>query len=171
VAQARYLSADDLVQALKLVCAGQYNGKPLFFWLGKADRLRQTIGAAPEFVEAMAWLDTNELAEDVIPRLARETLKSKLVQRIQTATASNARILVVVNPYLLLRYEPAPLAIFWNSFVDSRHAVVVVLPTPVPRPVDLPPYVRFRGDTPEQIFLEANEGAAVVSPDGGATSC
>ncbi|MGH7860699.1 MAG: hypothetical protein ACREOS_00515 [Candidatus Dormibacteraceae bacterium] len=164
-------SIEELLRTLRQVIGGRYSGKPLFFWPGTSARLRKAIDTATDLAVVVAWLDVNDLAEDVIPRRARETLRTKLAARIQGDLASGARVLILENPYLLMRYEPAPLAPLWNTFVGGSRAAVVVLPPPVPRPSALPSYVHFQGDAPGQIFVDANVGAGIASPDGGMPPC
>ena len=159
-------TADELLATLRRVVPGQYSGKPLFFWQGSEDELHGLLDSSPELAPWLAWLDVNDLAEDVIPRRARETLRSKLQARLGAALEADRRILVVAHPYLLLRYEPAaPLAIFWNSFISSSRAVVVILPSPERRP-ELPGYVRYRWQDPLRLFGDAASAVAGGSTGG-----
>jgi len=162
------LSVDELLSALRQVVTGQHSGKPLYFWNGTREKLQAALSALHGPDRSVIWLDVSTLAEDVIPKLARETLKRKLDGQLEAAIASGCSLLVIENPHLLLRYEPsAPFAAFWNSFVGSSRAVIVIVPQPVQRPPTLPAYVRFQGDRPEHLFVEIGGDSLVVSPDGG----
>lgn len=165
------VSEDDFVSILRQVVGGRHSGKPLFFWQGDVAQLRTTMANLPDLEGRVAWLDANQLAEDVIPRRAREVLRTKLERSLQQFVESGIHVLVVESPWLLLRYEPAaPLAALWNTFVSSGRAVVVVLPRPVPRPLSLPQYIRFRGDAPATLFADGVGGSVVADSAGGVES-
>lgn len=166
------LSVDEFLADLQRVVSGHYAGKPLFFWEGGANRLNDVLSSDLATGLRVYWLDVNELAEDVIPRRARETFQGKLRERIDEAIANGGRVLVVTNPYLILRYEPsAPFAPFWNRFANSQRATVIALPRSVPRPPALPSYIQFRGDSIEPSVIESIDGAAIVRGGGGNEPC
>lgn len=163
------MSPDDLVICLRRVIAGSYAGKPLFTWNGPSSALKARLQADEGLQARSAWLDVNGLAEDVIPRRSREVLRAKVHARLQELIASRCQVLILENPFLLLRYEPsAPLGMFWSVFVSSTRAAILVLPQPVWRPHDLPQYVRFRGDTLQELLVDPTEQMHIVSPGGGA---
>jgi hypothetical protein len=148
--------------------AGQQNERLLCFWEGGAERLRRLLMQESVVFLSLAWLDVNTLADDVIPRRAREVLRAALHGRIAEAVERGVHVLVIEQPYLLLRYEPAaPLAAFWDRFISSQRAVIIVLPAPIARPADLPSYVQFRGDDPSRLFAEVMVDAVLVSASGG----
>jgi hypothetical protein len=164
----RTTSIDDFLAALHRVVSGRYSGKPLFCWREGKSTLQATLAGDAALRDRAVWLDVNDLAEDVIPRRAGERFRTQLGGRLDEVIASGKQILVVTNPYLLLRYEPAaPLAPFWNRFVGSQRAVVVTLPQPVPRPANLPRYVQFRGDRVGEDIVESLDDATVVLAEGG----
>jgi hypothetical protein len=164
------VSSEQLIHLLNQVVSGRYGGKPFFIWQGQASELRSLLARLPEAANTK-WLCVNNLAEDVIPRLARQTLLASLEASLQGYIASGCRLLVVTDPYLLHRYEPsAPLAPFWNCFLSSERAVVVVLPPPVCRPTSLPYYVAFAGDDPSRTLTNGIEALHVGHPNGGSES-
>lgn len=161
-------SVDDFLFALNQVVGDAYNGRPLFLWSGLAGDLRVALSRQSSVGATMAWVNLNDLASDVIPRRAREVLHSGVNAVMTRAVGEGKRVLVVENPYLLLRYEPAaPLAIFWNSFVSSRRAVVVIVPPAVPRPATLPDYVQFGADDPGLLLSDAATAMVVLGSKGG----
>lgn len=161
------LSADEFVTALQQVIDGKFGGKPFFFWQGDVAKLKAVMSLLPNAGSANAWLDVRDLAEDVIPRRARDVLRSKLQETLRKSSESGVKVLVVENPWLLIRYEPAaPLAAFWNGFVNSERAVVVVVPPVMPRPAGLPEFVRYQDDVSAQLFAAAT-GCQVVDFSGG----
>lgn len=162
------LPASGLVERVKKVASGEYGGKALFYWEGTEDCLRTALSETPDIASASKWLDVSGLAEDVIPRLARDRLHARLKEVIDRAAEDGRSVLIVTNPYLLLRYEAAaPLGTFWDTFVASRRAVVVVLPCAARRPHGLPGYVQFRGETLRQLLLGPGEQSATIAFDGG----
>ncbi len=165
----REITAHALVAELRRVVADQYNGRPLFLWIGQGNDLRSLLRAEQNIAVTLDWLDVNSLAEDVIPRCARQTLRAKLRAHLQQAIDGGRRVLAVDNPYLLLRYEPAaPLAELWNGFVSSVRAAIVVIPPATPRPAALPHYVRLREDIFAPLRAEAAGCVYAASTAGGA---
>ena len=159
---------EELLAALRRLAAGQQNERLLCFWEGGVERLRRLLAQEPAQPLSVVWLDLNTLAEDVIPRRAREVLRAALHGRIAEAVERGVHVLVIEQPYLLLRYEAAaPLAAFWDRFISSQRAVIVVLPAPIARPADLPSHVQFRGADPRRLFDEAVVDAVLISAPGG----
>lgn len=159
---------EELLATLRRLAAGQQNERLLCFWEGGAERLHRLLAQESGLAASLVWLDVNMLADDVIPRRAREVFRTALHRHIAEAVERGARVLVVEQPYLLLRYEAAaPLAAFWDRFISSRRAVIIVLPAPIARPADLPSYVQFRGADPRRLFDEAMVDAVLVSAPGG----
>lgn len=164
------VSPEQLIHLLNQVVSGRYGGKPFFIWPGESSELRTLLDRLPE-AAGTTWLNVSDLAQDVIPRLARQTLLANLEATLQGLVGSGCRLLVVTGPYLLHRYEPsAPLAPFWNSFLSSERAVVVVLPRPVCRPASLPDYAAFAGNDPSRVFTNGIDAPHVGHPNGGSES-
>ena len=109
---------EPILAALRQVATGAYNGKPLFLWCRSAATMLGAIETEPLLRTLVAHVDVNDLAQDCLPRLAAERLRDGLERRLAEVVSAGKRILLVENPWLLLRYEPAsPLGLFWNRFV------------------------------------------------------
>jgi hypothetical protein len=161
------LAPERLLADLQRLVNDQMNERRLYFWDGDAGSLRGLLASDPTVRDATEWLDVNDLAEDVLPRLAQRTLRSGLTTRLDAAVAAGVRLLVVDHPYLLLRYEPeAPLAALWDRFLGSSRTAIVILPPSLPRPPGLPPYVQYRAEVPRRLFNDAVAGAVLVAPRG-----
>lgn len=157
-----------ILAALRQFANGAYNEKPLFLWSGSPETIRGAIEAEPHLSSLLSRVDINDLAEDCLARLAAERLRDAIERRLAEAIAAGKRILLVENPWLLLRYEPAsPLGSFWNRFVSSERAVVVVAPPAIARPASLPAYVQFHAEEVSARLGAGSPIAPLATPGGG----